>query len=188
MQRLNRVLGFAVAAFLGIGSVASAQAAAVYQYSGLPFTNVTGVYTTADFVSGTITLANPLAANLSAASISASILSYSFSDGHQTLSGVTPTVAVVSTDASAIITAWAVGLGPFGAGGTPICTTRGVGAGLCSIFANADFATTAPATPGASSGVSLSPGAWTLVPEPASGVLLALSLAPFSLVRRRRAG
>ena len=187
MNWLRRTFGFVAVASLGIGSVPSANALAIYQYSGKPFSNVAGVYTTADFVSGTISLSNPLVANLSGASIAASILAYTFSDGHQTLSGVTPTVALVSTNTSGNITAWAIGLGPLGAGGTPICTTRGIGAGLCSIVGNSDFATTTPASPGSNSGVSLNPGTWALVPEPGAGALVAVGLAPLALVRRRRA-
>jgi len=41
-----------------------------YQYTGNPFTNVEGAYTTSNFVSGTVTLAGPLAPNMALTSVS----------------------------------------------------------------------------------------------------------------------
>jgi hypothetical protein len=55
----------AIAASAGLGIfVVPANAEAVYDYTGLPFTTVTGAYTTADRVTGSITVSSPLAANL----------------------------------------------------------------------------------------------------------------------------
>jgi len=57
-----------------------------FSYVGLPFTSVTGSWTSSDFIAGSLTLSAPLAADLSPSffaggnSISL-VTSYSFSDG-----------------------------------------------------------------------------------------------------------
>src|SRR5215471_5063071 len=61
-----------------------------YQYTGNPFTEVVGAYTTSDFVSGTVTLADPLAPNTALTSVSPT--AFTFSDGVQTFTNLSPSV------------------------------------------------------------------------------------------------
>jgi hypothetical protein len=165
---------------------ASADANTIYQYTGLHFTTVTGVYTTSDSVSGTLTFASPLAMNLSNAVITGSVLAYSFSDGHQTLSGTTPTGVQVSTDAAGNITQWVVAIGTFNPlYGTPICseTTPGICAVVSGDFASVDL----PAAPSGlvDVGANIVPGSWSIVPEPST---LSLLLVPLAMAGARRRG
>jgi hypothetical protein len=88
-----------------------------FSYVGLPFTSVTGSWTSSDFIAGSLTLSAPLAADLSPSffaggnSISL-VTSYSFSDGLYTW---TPSDSVVGdvnfgTDSNGAITGWAFAL------------------------------------------------------------------------------
>ncbi len=76
--------------------------------SALPYPTSPSPYTTSDFVSGSFTVATPLAPNLSADFITP--ISYSFSDGIQPSTGATYTVFEVWTNASGDITQWDVQL------------------------------------------------------------------------------
>ena len=80
-----------------------------YQYTGNPFTNVEGAYTTSDFVSGTVTLAGPLAPNMALTSVSPT--AFTFSDGMQTFTNLTPSVDfsfAFATGPTGAITLWNV--------------------------------------------------------------------------------
>jgi hypothetical protein len=89
----------------------SAARADVYTYTGNAFENVTGPYTTIDFVSGSFTLASALGNNLPLANVTP--LSYSFNDGVQTISSLIPPGDVtfqISTNASGNIDGWLINL------------------------------------------------------------------------------
>ena len=94
-------------------------------YTGHTFSTVFGNYKTSDKVTGTVVLSAPLAKNLSSSScvkvgtngsldidsnVSASLVSWSFSDGHQTINSSTSgdffEVACFFTNASGTITGW----------------------------------------------------------------------------------
>ena len=83
-----------------------------YQYTGNLFTFATGPYTTSDFVTVTITLADALEPNFSGF---VALPGFTFSDGVQTISvrnafhGVA--TAFFVTDATGNITEWATGAG-----------------------------------------------------------------------------
>lgn len=101
-------------------------AAATYHYTGRPFTlfscgpnstntgtincsvpgpNVNTSYTATDFVSATLTLTDPLPANLVLADVSTRPgFQLAMSDGQQTLTGTS--IALISTDVSGNIIAW----------------------------------------------------------------------------------
>ena|ERR1700733_3062473 len=101
------VTGFIL--FCGLQS--AARASTIYSYTGSDFTFATSPYTTSDYVSGSFTTATPLADNLSMASITPSF--YSFSDGVQTFSSLSPPTDVtfeISTNASGQITGWFINL------------------------------------------------------------------------------
>ena len=92
MKALPKILLSLIAvAALSVVYPASVQAVpATYKYTGNPFTNVEGVYTTSDFVSGMVTLAGPLAPNIPLTSVSPT--AFTFSDGVQTFTNLTPSV------------------------------------------------------------------------------------------------
>ena len=82
----------------------AAHAAAVYTYTGTNYTQAAAPFTTSERVTGTFTLAAPLAANLNSASITP--ISFTFATGFDTFgAGVAySSQFVFSTDASGNIT------------------------------------------------------------------------------------
>lgn len=112
---MRRIIATAVV----LGFVEMAQAATTYTYSGPnfdTFNNPAGVYSATNRVTGSFTVAVPLRPNLQAIDITPQLLSYSFSDGSQTLYSFNSRNCVpaptggfqVSTDSSGRITAWAI--------------------------------------------------------------------------------
>ena len=101
-----------VAMCLGSGRTAAADT--VYTYTGQPFDIFTypGVFTSADLVSGSFTVADPLAPNSVFAPVP--LLTYSFSDGYQTLTPANSffypdqyfSEFTVTTDATGAIVLW----------------------------------------------------------------------------------
>jgi len=94
-----------------------AKADAIYSYVGNDFTSFStpSTFTTSDSVSGSFSLASPLAANLNDFTIS-NVLSFSFSDGPHTFTESTANLAAaifkgVSTDASGNIINWQIEIG-----------------------------------------------------------------------------
>jgi hypothetical protein len=82
-----------------------------YTYTGNPFTTAVSPYTTNDFISGSFDLATPLGSNVPLSTISP--LSFSFSDGVQTLTNATPSILrtfTIQTDATATLAHWIVEL------------------------------------------------------------------------------
>jgi len=172
---------------------ASARANVIYTYTGNPFTTVQAPYTTADRVTATMTLPNPLAANLSNVDVTANLVSLSMSDGVQTLDLANPgpgtnpfIIAEFSTDSSGNITAWGVQIT------TSVMTdpTSTVGVGILthsgpSIKVIDDGIEEAPPPTGSVSGVVRNaPGVWTLVPEPGTVTLLAIGLFAMACLTR----
>jgi hypothetical protein len=99
------------AALSAIDSV-SANANTIYTYTGNVFQLVTGPYTTADSVSGMIEVLNPIPNSASNETLTP--ISFSFSDGVQTLTnntpGILPIFTYFYTDAAGNITMWDVEL------------------------------------------------------------------------------
>jgi hypothetical protein len=98
-------------AFVSLLGFAPASADTIYTYTGNDFTTVSGPYTTTDMVTGTIDLATALGDNFGPA---ASIVpvSFSFSDGVQTVTNLSPEISATftdfSTDASGVPLTWDV--------------------------------------------------------------------------------
>jgi len=95
---------------VGFLTTASVQAVPItYQYTGNPFTFARAPYTTSDFVSGMLTLAGPLAPNMSLTAVTPT--AFSFSDGVQTITNLTATGTVIefATGPTGAITGWDVG-------------------------------------------------------------------------------
>ena len=148
-----------------------------YTYTGNDFVTVLSPYTTSDFVSGNFTLASPLGDNLAFGAITP--LTYSFSDGVQTFSSVSPPTDVTfeaGTDASGNITSWFVQPQT----GTNIVSTNS---------SASDFGE----TPVALGEILGDPGAWVMsgggtspVPEPGNVALIGVVLAAVVIGARKR--
>jgi hypothetical protein len=110
------VLAGAAAFTIGL-STASALADTIYTYTGSAYSTISdneppsGTYTTSMSVTGSFTVANPIASNLGFADISASILSFSFSDGRVTATSTVPLFThtfSVGTDSLGNIVDWSI--------------------------------------------------------------------------------
>jgi hypothetical protein len=101
---------FTAVAALSVAYPASVQAVpTTYTYIGNPFTGVHGGYTTSDFVSGMVTLAGPLAPNMPLTDVMP--IAFTFSDGVQTLTNLTPSVSSLfrfATGPAGAISAWRI--------------------------------------------------------------------------------
>jgi hypothetical protein len=100
------------AAALCVFSLA-ARADTVYNYVGQDFVYVNGPYTTMDNVTGSFTVANPIAANFSE---NLDVTSFSFSDGVQTITNATANRFLfdVTTDANGDIIDYDISIDPSG--------------------------------------------------------------------------
>lgn len=94
---------------------------AVYQYTGDPYTNVLAPYALGGRVTGTITTANPLPANLPLTDITPSLVSLSFNDtiATRTLGNSSVCTFFVATNGLGQITQWQVLLRQVVAAGNP---------------------------------------------------------------------
>ena len=102
-------LMFTAVAALSVVYPASVQAVpTTYHYTGNPFTEVHGVYTTNDFVTAMVTLADPLPPNFHG---DVTPTAFTLSDGVQTLTNTTPLIGsrfIFVTNAPGEITLWEV--------------------------------------------------------------------------------
>ena len=101
---------FTAVAALSLAYPAAVQAVpTTYQYTGNPFTDVSGLYTTSDFVSGMVTLAAPLPPNFQG---TVTPTAFTFSDGVQTITDLTATIAQIlfSTGPTGLIQKWHIDL------------------------------------------------------------------------------
>jgi hypothetical protein len=108
-NRLGTAIVFAAA--MSAMLPASSRADVIYTYTGKPFTQISGPYTTSDFVSGSIDVATALGANYTYnGSLS---YTYSFTDGVQTLTGTVATshITALGTDATGAINIWEMAFG-----------------------------------------------------------------------------
>jgi len=110
---IRRSLMFTAVVALSLAYPASVQAVpTTYQYTGNPFTEVSGPYTTSMFVTAMVTLAGPLPPNFIG---TVKPTAFTLSAGVQTLNNHNVTHASVdfATDATGAITAWLVQLDVF---------------------------------------------------------------------------
>ena len=133
---------------------------------------------TAEFVSGTIELLSVLPSNMSLGPIT--VNAYSFSDGVNTLTQTNSSLvqSSVSTNGNGVITDWIVDMVAVPSeistnnhGFPPGSPSVGDGGCVCSF----------PPSDAVFGQNSNDAGVWTLVPEPSTGLLSALSLLMFNL-------
>jgi hypothetical protein len=110
---MKKQTGLAVVLAVALSALAfsSARASVVYTYEGNPFNLIQIPYTTGDRVTGSLTLATALAANLILAPVVP--LSFSFSDGLQTISELNADISKIidiSTDDAGDISQWEIRL------------------------------------------------------------------------------
>jgi hypothetical protein len=168
---------FMAVAALSVAYPASVQAVpTTYQYTGNPFTTVSGPYTTSDFVSGMLTLAGPLAPNMPLTTITP--IAFSFSDGVQTLTN--HTLNVVAT--------FSTGTGPEGAVTLWDIQIRVPGQSRIETI-RLPLAILDAGQLGGDSGFNFrNPGTWTTPATPDAGsslALLSLSLTALGVAARR---
>ena len=178
---IRRSLMFTAVAALSLAYPASVQAVrTTYRYTGNPFTNVGGFgYTTSDFVTAMVTLANPLPPNAPLTQVTP--LAFSLSDGVQTITNLNATAFTFqfATDGDGTINQWGVDVFLFSTIGGEILT-RTIPPNVADAGALLD---------GISFGFNNDdPGAWAggAVPDAASTLsLLSLSLTALGVVARR---
>lgn len=153
-----------------------------YNYTGNDFTSVSAPYTTSDSVTGSFTLAAPLAANLTSFT-TVTPQSFSFSDGviGDTITNTSPGVGSqfsFETDGSGAITKWQVVVDITSVSNFSISTVNAPGG--VGVFDQAQHGggTT-------SGGNTNSPGTWA-VPEPTTVGLLAVGAVLAAALRRKR--
>ena len=180
-----RLLLATTAALLLSASITRADV--IYTYTGNDFTSVSGSYTTTDSITGYIDLSTALGAT--SGPLTLTPVSFSFSDGLQTISNTNATAALFSdfyTNASGVPISWAIALVTSG-GSNNIgsCVTNASVTCMPGDFDQGNF--------GMSTGtVNNDPGSWavTETPLPAALPLFATSLGAMGLLgwRRKRKG
>ena len=106
-RTLSKIIRLSCA--VGVLTAAAVQATPItYDYTGNPFTSVSGPYTTSDKVTGFVTFATPLGANMPLTSETPT--AFSFSDGVQTITSANASTSTFSfvTGPTGGITQWNV--------------------------------------------------------------------------------
>ena len=174
------VAAFALAAALA--PLASAHAAVSYTYTGADFINAHDPFTTSEHVTGTVTFATPLAADLNLANAFPDITAFSFTAGPETLTNLTfnPSFSEfeISTDAKGAITAWHIDIG-LGGGGDFILNNNWLGSFGDQVAVGANFVGDANFDPGEAFALNRTAATFAAVPEPASWAFM---LGGFGLV------
>lgn len=170
-----------------------------YTYTGDDFTSATGVFSTSDSVTGYFTLSAPLGDNLNGANIASETLSFSFTDGPDTITNSTPDINVcfcsptidIWTDASGNIINWEISL-TVGELGSENITTEDYYAGIITGTVIQDSGFIDSSDQASNSGDA---GSWLLstssaAPEPASLLLAGAGMTAIaaSRFRSRRCG
>ena len=175
-----------------------------YTYTGQDYQYARGAYTTSERVTGSVTLASPLPANLSFISgnliypVAVSVLSFSFSDGLQTITDASPglytTIFEFATDAAGAPDEWQIVLEQSAVSGSTVYY-NGITAGYLTAGFTEDLGSYDALGGGGGPNEAYNqddPGTWTLpvsqTPEPGSLMLAATGAVGVMLagVRRRQ--
>ena len=171
-----------MSAFL-FNTVPYADGATTYDYTGNVFTSVSAPYTTSDSITGSFTLATPLADNLTSFT-TVTPQSFSFSDGvnGDTITNTTPGAGsqfAFETDANGAITKWQVVVDITSVSNFSISTLNAPGG--AGVFDQAQHGG------GTESGENTnSPGTWAAVPEASTCSMVLVGLAIVGAAVRRR--
>ena len=177
-------------ALFAMGLAPTAKAGTIYTYTGNAYTTCGGTYCTggpyALSVAFTTTLTGSSLVNLPYTDISATITSFSFTDGSGLTIHSNLQFMDISTNASGNISTWLTGA----CGAT--CNTQMQTNWNSPVGFNpgADFSETTPNFAGSYGIVLANPGTWVAsssIPEPSTFVLLAGGLLVLGTVRARRA-
>jgi hypothetical protein len=192
-------IAYVTAAFalaLALAPVDSARADVVtYSYVGQDFINAHDPFTTSENVTGTITFAAPLAANLNLASETP--VAFSFTAGPETLTNLTfnPSPGfsrlLFSTDAAGNLTGWDIVVGLGGGGQFNIENNQGIfGPNVGDqVAVGANFVGDANFDPGEAFALNRSAGQFTVtaaVPEPSTWAMMLLGFVGVGFVGYRR--
>lgn len=179
-----------------LAPLASAHAAVNYTYTGADFINAHDPFTTSEHVTGTVTFAAPLAANLNLANVFPNITAFNFTAGPETLTNLTfnPSFSQfeISTDAAGAITAWHINIG-LGGGGDFILDNNWFGSFGDQVAVGANFVGDANFDPGEAFALNRTAASFAAtpaaVPEPASWALMlgGFGLAGGAMRMRRKA-
>ena len=179
-----RLLVSSVIAVAALCSSASNSTAITYNYTGNNYTLATGSYTTAMFMTVSITLPSALAANQFAVNVTSAVTSFTGHDGIQTFTEADPfslSEIIFDTGANGNIIGWAIEFNLVSNRFMFTCTvspSAGASSGLSLEVCGAGFSVD-EATPTTSiANVIGNPGVWVaVVPEPNVALLIALGLA-----------
>jgi hypothetical protein len=195
MTRMLKGIGYATAAFalaFALAPVESARADVVYQYVGADFTHANDPFSLNDKVTGTITFATPLGANLN---LAAEVpISFSFTAGVETVTSAVynPNFGRLnfSTDASGNIIGWDIVVA-FGGGGQ--INIENVTTGITNFgdqaATGANFHGDANYDPSDAFGRNSAAGQFTMtaaVPEPSTWAMMMLGFCGLGFMTYRR--
>jgi hypothetical protein len=162
-----------------LAPLASAHAAVTYTYTGADFINAHDPFTTSEHVSGTVTFATPLAANLTLADAFPDITAFSFTAGPETLTNLTynPSSSqfLVTTDPTGVVTGWHIDIA-LGGGGDFILNNNWFSTFGDQVAVGANFVGDAKFDPGEAFALNRTGATFVAtaaaVPEPANWALM----------------
>lgn len=188
----KRLLSVAVVLGLSLASIPS-YAQVTYSYVGNAFSTVFGPYTTSDNIEGSITFSSALGNNLANENVTASTTSFSFSDGVNTISNLSPNATfyknrfILSTDAVGSIVQWDLSMysGPDSSNFVRVISVNAVFSGKPYILdEGAIYAVNHFTGDGYNRGPS---GQWVVaIPEPETYALMLAGLGLLGVMTRRR--
>jgi hypothetical protein len=188
-------IGYLTAAFVAafaLAPVDSAHADVVYDYTGTNFVNAHDPFTTSEKVTGTVTFATPLGANLNLQNVLADVTAFSFTAGPETLTNLTANAAwtqfLVSTDSAGNITGWHIYAG-LGGGGDFTLSENWLGTTRDQVTVGANFVGDAHFDPSEAFAVSTSGGQFTMtaaVPEPSTWAMMILGFCGLGFMAYRK--
>jgi PEP-CTERM motif len=199
MKFTSKKIGYAAAAValaFALAPIDGARADAVtFNYTGVDFINAHDPFTTAENLTGTISFAAPLAANLSinAGSTASNVtpLTFSFTSGPETLSNLafnpSFTTFQFSTDAAGNITGWDIVIGLGGGGQINIDNFAGNVGDQVAVGAN--FVGDSGFNPQEAFALNRTAGEFTIaaaVPEPSTWAMMILGFCGLGFLAYRR--